>query len=439
MGFSISGAWNSATSWAGDRINDAGNAANDARNWVGDRLDDVDQAKNWVGEKIDGAVQSAEEGIDDFRQDIVQFGEEHGGVVGKTVGEFVSNQIGVTEGALLATYDMGKGVVQLADGASKLVNPLEWATHADRNFDRVQTVANTGMALGSLGSPIGWAVNPEGNMKTAETLWNGVTQGYQDAAADGDWSKFGGRLVVDVGSMFIGAGEVNAATKGARAASLLGEAAPVLRAAEAAPALKAIEAAPALKAIEAAPALKAIEAAPTRLALPAGSTTDAAALTAKASQPSEYGVAFFGNSNLNYYTGSTATLGRGGSSFFFMPIEDSGVIANAADASRFTGRAPSADLAYVDVANKTAGDGVIYGISFPLEGKTTHVPTAADAGGWPHFLEGGHTAVRIEGDKGGFLVNPTREFVLPGGDPVPRGSMLFQLGENGSWMPLKMF
>lgn len=430
MGFSISGAWNSATSWAGDRINDAANAANDARNWVGDRLDDVDQAKTWVGERIDGAVQSAEAGIDDFRQDIVQFGEEHGGVVGKTVGEFVSNQIGVTEGALLATYDMGKGVVQLADGASKLVSPLEWATHADRNFDRVQTVANTGMALGSLGSPIGWAVNPEGNIRTAGTLWNGVTQGYQDAAADGDWSKFGGRLVVDVGSMFIGAGEVNAATKGARAASLLGRADDVAD-------LSRLTVAP--KAIEAAPALKAIEAAPTRLALPAGSTTDAAALTAKAAQPSDYGVAFFGNSNLAYYTGETATLGRGGGSFFFMPIEDSGVIANASDAARYTGRAPSAELAYVDVRTGAAGDGVVYGISFPLEGKSTRVPTAADAGGWPHFLEGGHTAVRIEGDKGGFLVNPTREFVLPGGDPVPRGSMLFQLGENGSWMPLKMF
>ena len=200
MGFSLSGAWDSVTS-----------AASNARNWVGDRLDDVDDAKNWVGGKIEGAVDGAEQAVDGFRQDIVQFGREHGGVVGESVGQFVSNQIGTTEGAVLAVYDMGKGVVQLADGASKLVSPLEWATHADRNFQRVETVANTGLALGSLGSPIGWAVNPEGNMRTAGALWDGVTQGYQDAAANGDWSKFGGRLVVDVGSMFIGAGEANAA------------------------------------------------------------------------------------------------------------------------------------------------------------------------------------------------------------------------------------
>lgn len=434
MGFSISGAWNSATSWVGDRASDVGNAANDARTWVGERMDDVDEAKNWVGTQIDGAVDSAEQGIDDFREGIVQFGEEHGGMVGRGVGQFVSDQIGVTEGALLATYDMGKGVVQLADGASKLVNPLEWATHADRNFERVQTVANTGAALGSLGSPVGWALNPEGNMRTAGALWNGVTQGYQEAAADGDWSKFGGRLVVDVGSMFIGAGEVNAATKTARAASALGKVDDVAD-------LSRLTVAP--KAIEAAPTLKAIEAAPVRLELTAGTPSanslDAATLAARGAPPSDYGVAFFGNSNLKYYTGETATLGREGGSFFFMPIEDSGIITNAADASRYTGRAPSADLAYVDVANRTAGDGVIYGMSFPLDGKSTRLPTAADAGGWPHFLEGGHTAVRIEGDKGGFLVNPTREFVLPGGDPVPRGSMLFQLGENGSWQPLKMF
>lgn len=212
MGFSLSGAWDSVTS-----------AASSARTWVGDRLDDVDEAKNWVGGKIEGAVDSAEQAVDGFRRDIVEFGREHGGVVGEGVGQFVSNQIGITEGGLLAVYDMGKGVVQLADGASKLVSPLEWATHADRNFQRVETVANTGVALGSLGSPIGWAVNPEGNMRTAGALWDGVTQGYQDAAANGDWSKFGGRLVVDVGSLFIGAGEANALIKGGSATTRIAE------------------------------------------------------------------------------------------------------------------------------------------------------------------------------------------------------------------------
>ena len=36
------------------------------------------------------------------------------------------------------------------------------------------------------------------NLHTGKALWDGVTQGYQDAASQGDYSKFAGRLVVDV-------------------------------------------------------------------------------------------------------------------------------------------------------------------------------------------------------------------------------------------------
>lgn len=67
-------------------------------------------------------------------------------------------------------------------------------------------------------------------------------------------------------------------------------------------------------------------------------------------------------------------------------------------------------------------------------------PTAADAGGWPHFLEGGNTAVKTgDGPTAGYLVNPTREFVMPGGDPVPPGSVLFKLGPNGDWIPMRKY
>ena len=116
---------------------DIGGALNGARNWVGDRLDDAEAAKDWVGGKIDGAVQSAEDGIDGFRDGLVDFGRDHGGVVGEALARQVSNSIGLTEGVLVGAYDMGAGVVQLADGAGKLVNPLEWATHADRNLARL--------------------------------------------------------------------------------------------------------------------------------------------------------------------------------------------------------------------------------------------------------------------------------------------------------------
>lgn len=67
-------------------------------------------------------------------------------------------------------------------------------------------------------------------------------------------------------------------------------------------------------------------------------------------------------------------------------------------------------------------------------------PTSADAMGWEHFLEGGNTAVKLgDGPTAGYLLNPTREFVIPGGNPVPVGSVLFELGEHGEWMPIRRY
>ena len=79
----------------------------------------------------------------------------------------------------------------------------------------------------------------------------------------------------------------------------------------------------------------------------------------------------------------------------------------------------------------------VYGVAFPTEGLDIRLPTAADAGGWPHFLEGGRTAVRTAEPNGGYLLNTTREFVVPGGSPMPTGSVLFRLGSHGEWIPLR--
>ena len=102
-------------------------------------------------------------------------------------------------------------------------------------------------------------------------------------------------------------------------------------------------------------------------------------------------------------------------------------------AARYTGRSPSTERAYLN-------DGDIFGLSFPTNGMSTTKPTTADAGGWPHFLEGGHTAVKTgDGPNAGYLVNPTREFVVPGGNAVPEGSVLFKLGSSGEWIPVRNF
>ncbi len=144
------------------------------------------------------------------------------------------------------------------------------------------------------------------------------------------------------------------------------------------------------------------------------------------------GVAFFGESNLRYYTGDNVTLGGVGRPFFFMSAEDATMVGSGATAARYTGMAPSALQAYVS-------GGKTYGISFPTQELSIRLPTALDAGGWPHFLEGGRTAVRLADPNGGFLINPTSEFITPGGTSMPSGAVLFKLGPDGSWIRIRRF
>jgi len=162
----------------------------------------------------------------------------------------------------------------------------------------------------------------------------------------------------------------------------------------------------------------------------AGAT--AAEARAGAAAGEEYGVSFFGERNLKYYTGENVTLGGANKPAFYMPLEDAALVRDAGSAARYTGMAPSVERAYL------AGEDV-YGVSFPTKGMPSRVPTAADAAGSPHFLEGGQTAVRLPGEGGGYLLNPTREFVVPGGNPMPTGSVVFKLGPNGSWIPIRKF
>jgi RHS repeat-associated protein len=158
--------------------------------------------------------------------------------------------------------------------------------------------------------------------------------------------------------------------------------------------------------------------------------TDATDLTAAEGVPAR-GVTFFDESTAEYYKVPNATLGRPGGSTFFMSEEDSALVTNSSNAARYTGMAPSVQRAYVNGES-------IYGVNFPTSGLEVRAPTAADAGGFEHFLEGGQTAVRLAND-GGYLVNPVQEFVTPGGLSVPEGSFLFRLGPGGEQIPIRSF
>lgn len=158
--------------------------------------------------------------------------------------------------------------------------------------------------------------------------------------------------------------------------------------------------------------------------------------SAKYKGKSGWGSAFFGKDNLAYYTGANPTLGVKNRGFFHMPSSDAESVTDASSAAKETGMAPSALKAY-----KEGGD--VYHLDFPVEHGDTREPDEADARGWPHFLPGGKTAVAT-GDpktdpKAGYLINDTRERVLEGGKPMPKGSKLYKLGAKGERHPFMSF
>lgn len=145
----------------------------------------------------------------------------------------------------------------------------------------------------------------------------------------------------------------------------------------------------------------------------------------------ELGVRFFGEQDVEFFTTANPLLGPPKGAFF-MPLDDASLMRNGADVLRGTGHSPSILEAYVI-------DRDIYGLSFKTEGLPVRAPTAEDAGGYLHYLQGGQTAIRLPEPNGGYLLNETRELFVPGTQPIPQGSVLFRIGPNGEWTPVKYY
>lgn len=145
-----------------------------------------------------------------------------------------------------------------------------------------------------------------------------------------------------------------------------------------------------------------------------------------------YGVSFFDQEIADIYRSPGAKLGRKGGLVWMMESGDAAGLRSHSDIVRATGNAARVVDAYSQQKR-------IYGLVFPLEAQTRRVPTTVDAGGWAHFLEGGHTAVRLPGPNGGYLLNSTKEFVMDGGASIPKGSVLFEAQADGSWSPVARF
>jgi DNA/RNA non-specific endonuclease len=204
-----------AASTVEDGWKSAFNDAKAAVGALGTGVRNLDAAKEQVGSWIDSGEKYLENKVDDGRAWLRQ----HGGIAG----QMASDQIGLAEGVGVSVYDAGKGLVQLADTAGSLANPIEWAANPSANIARVKSTVNTVENLGKiagLADPASWITNPQGNAQLAGALWHSAATSFEN-----DPAKFIGNAVGTVGTFFIPGADVGAAAGDVgRTAALLGDA-----------------------------------------------------------------------------------------------------------------------------------------------------------------------------------------------------------------------
>lgn len=150
-----------------------------------------------------------------------------------------------------------------------------------------------------------------------------------------------------------------------------------------------------------------------------------------------YHTSIFGDSVVQYYDIPNAHLGAPNSNVWAMPTEDASKIHTPGGAAKETGMAQTVQDAYLSGQD-------IYAVHFPIDPASLRRPNVSDSGGWAHFYADptnpsttyGHTAVNT--GSGAFLVNETRETLVPGGNPMPGGSVLTKL-EDGQWVIVRRY
>ncbi len=118
-------------------------------------------------------------------------------------------QTQVLGGALKAVGDMVGGVVSAVAHPIQTLKGL-WGLAAHIPFSPPNLI-HVGMQV-MQGKGFSEILDEE--KRYMKGVWDGLTAGYQTAIKEGKWGEIPGRLLVDVGSLLIGAGEANATAKG---------------------------------------------------------------------------------------------------------------------------------------------------------------------------------------------------------------------------------
>jgi hypothetical protein len=151
--------------------------------------------------------------------------------------------------------------------------------------------------------------------------------------------------------------------------------------------------------------------------------------TTPAAQETEYVATLMGKNGPKYYNNAGATLGGKGGTVWIAPLEDYASLSTRSDVVTATGHAPGVLNSYLK------GDSM-YGVAVPKNDLSLRLPAATDAGANRHWRPGGFTGVEHDG---AWTSSGVREFIMDGGQPMPKGSVFFQINTDGSWTPIRRF
>lgn len=259
-----------AADWVGDKAYDAGSAVADGASAAWGGVKDaglyiydgmkqnaayVRQGVEWAGDGIGWLEDKASSGVHwaaDQVEDVPILGDLAQG------GAWVTDQmVHLTGGTLKGATSLGGGLLQMAaDPVDTVIGLESMAEHVSfggmpNPLKVAHGLYNAATTDATIGDELGRTLNPLTAQEEDAKYWGQVAHGFAEPYAK-DWEKgnYGdvvGRAGFDIASLFFGAGEANAALKGAEAATLVGDAA---RAAELGDVARAAELAEAARASE---------------------------------------------------------------------------------------------------------------------------------------------------------------------------------------------
>ena len=160
-----------------------------------------EQVINKVGEWFGQRAQRTEQSVDQLRRDITDWGDRQNWAV-DAVAHQLANNVGFYEGAAIGAYKMAAGTVSLVNGAEHLLSPIGWAMDPQGNLQRAKGVFGAAAKLETIG--LAAQVNPAAAWPLVQPAFDAATADYRNYWSQGEYAKALGLGTFNAGTMLLG-------------------------------------------------------------------------------------------------------------------------------------------------------------------------------------------------------------------------------------------